>query len=87
MDSDLHKPLFYNTIKWVIMFSIVVSIIWLVFSYCYADTYAKHKEERKQIEAQQKFRTKFRVEKNRDPMAVLEPKVSDSPRFRSLNPC
>ncbi len=74
--EDAHKPLFYNTIKWVILLSIVISIVWLAFSYVYADTYAANKEARKQAEAQQKFRTKFRVEKNRDPMAVLEPKVN-----------
>jgi len=61
--EEKHKPLFFSTIKWVIMASIVVSIIWLLFTFIYADTYAKNKEARiKQEAAQKGSRTKFRVD-------------------------
>lgn len=61
MAEDKHKPLFFSTIKWAIMISIVVSIIWLVFAFVYSDTFAKNRELRAKQEESQKFRTKFRA--------------------------
>jgi len=73
--SEEHKPLFFDVIKWVILISIAVSIIWLIFAFLYSDTYAKNKEARTKQEATSKsLRTKFRKEENTDPLAVLEPK-------------
>lgn len=76
--DDKHKPLFFSTIKWVIMASIVVSIIWLCFAFVYSETYAKNKEIRAKEEAAQKGRnTKFRTQDKTDPAAMIEPKVRE----------
>lgn len=68
-------PSIFGLTRMVIIFAIVVSIGWLLFTILYADKYAQNYHAKKMLEKQHKWKDRFPEPGQSDPFESIDPEV------------